>query len=675
MKLPNLKNLNEQVLKKKFWKLEVADYLVILMVVIYVAIFSHFIILRHLSFRSNAWDLGILTQSIASTSRGKLFAYNVEPYYSPTGSYFGIHFTPILFTIVPFFSLIPQVETILILQSIILALGSVPAYLIAKHYFDNRVTSLLLSISYLLNPALQGINWYDFTPQVFFPLLILSTTYFLKKRKPLFFLLFMTLTLMTIEQAAYFVALYAVYAAWELREDVKKLFSPTRNLFSFLPLIALAIVIVWIIFSSSVQSTLNPNPPKELLALNNYKILEVDSIAEIPAKALTNPDLVLKAIRYDLPHKLLYALMIFAPSGFVAFLSPVAILPSLLWFFLSFLSNWPPYYQIGFQYLVFTMPFIFVATIEGLKNISKFVDKKLVKKFLFRFPLLLVLVGLILSVFASPLSFIHQYDDFSYFRDYGITSPSSLDRTVIEILDTIPDDASVITTPIVFPHVSTNLNAYVIPPLNSPSPGLFAGNLEYLKSIKHDYILLTYYWNLEESDILYNEFIKDTDTYGLFVQGPGLELYKKGYEGDPQKVSVKFSYKELITANSIVVDDSSSESGKVFELKKSSIAERIAWFGPYVTLTPGNYTANFRIKVDRILDEKIVVLDVWSNSLKDSNITSYTVFGDDLSKSLMWQTFSLPFTVTERSADVEFRGLEATGNATIWSDYVEVIPE
>ena len=668
-------NLNEKVLAKKFWKLEVAEYIVLLMIAIYVAIFSYFTIMRHYSFRSNAWDLGILVQSVASTARGEFFAYNVELYFSPTGSFFGVHFCPILFTLVPFFSLVPRIETLLIMQSVILALGSLPAYLIAKHCFNNRVTALLLSASYLLNPSLHGINWYDFTPQVFFPLLILSATYFLKKRKPVMFLFFMTLTLMTLEQASYFVALYAIYSAWELREDVKKLFSPKKNVFSFLPFIALAIVIIWIILSFYVKHALNPNPPKELLALHNYELLEINNIAEIPAKALTNPDLLLKAIRFNLPSKMLYILLIFAPSGFVAFLSPIALLPASLWLALSVLSNWPPYYQLGFQYLAFTLPFILLATIEGMKNLSKFIDKQLVKKFLFRFPLLLLILGLILSIFVSPLSSIHKPGDFSYFRDYGITIPSSLDNKVTQTLKIIPNNAFVITTPTIFPHLSTNINSYVIPPFNSPSPGLFTGNLEYLKSIKHDYVFFTYYWDKTESEILYSEFINDTNSYGLFVMGPGVELYKKGYEGDPEKISIKFSYKELSTANSVIVDDPSSESGKVMELKKSPTAGKLVWYGPYITLTSGNYTANFRIKADRIIDEKIIKLDVYSKSLSKSEIASYTVYGEDLSKSLTWQTFSIPFTVTQRTVDVEFRGLEATSNLTIWSDYVEVIPK
>ena len=110
--------MNEKVLSKKLWKLEVAEYIVLLMLVVYVAVFSHFTIMRHYSFRSNAWDLGILVQSVASTTKGELFTNNVELYFSPTGSYFGVHFCPILFTLVPFFSLAPQVETMFVMQSL-----------------------------------------------------------------------------------------------------------------------------------------------------------------------------------------------------------------------------------------------------------------------------------------------------------------------------------------------------------------------------------------------------------------------------------------------------------------------------------------------------------------------------------------------------------------------------
>jgi uncharacterized membrane protein len=665
--------MNEKVLERKFWKLEVAEYIVLLMILIYTVVFSYSTIIRHYSFRTYAWDLGTLVQAITSATRGEFFTNNVELYFVPTGSYFALHFSPILFILVPFFYLVPQVETIWVLQAVILALGSIPVYAIAEHCLKSRVAALFLSASYLLNPSLQGLNWCDFTPQMFFPLFILSATYFLKKRKPLLFLFFMVLTLTTLEQASYFVALYALYSAWELRADVKKLFSSKRALFSFFPFIILAIVIIWMMFSSNVKYALNPNPPEEYYALSNYRLLEIDSLAEIPAKALTNPELLFKAIRFDFPSKIVYILLTFAPSGLLALLSPIALLPAFLWFILSGLSNWPPYYQLGFQYLAFTLPFIVIATIEGLQKLAGFVDVHLLKKFLLRITFLLFLVGLILSVFTSPLSFIHKPGDFTYFKDYGVSVPSSLNNEVAEILRVIPNDALLITTPTIFPHISTNLNTYVIPPLDSPSPKLFMGHLGYLKSIKYDYILFTYYWDRTESDILYDALIKGTDTYGLFVKGPGLELYKRGYNKTPRNLTIRFSYKELSLGESRVVADSSSDSKRVIMIEDSPQLDRNIWFGPYVTLTPGNYTANFRLKIDHISKGKALEVDVYSRFMP-SEIISSDIYGNNFIKPLTWHTLSIHFPITERTTEVEFRGFQAASDTTIWLDYVEVIP-
>lgn len=666
----------KEVLARKLWKLEVSELLVLLMILIYSVVFSHYSIMKHYSFRSNAWDLGILVQSITSATKGELFNNNVELYFSPTGSYFGVHFSPILLAVVPFFHLIPKVETVLIIQSIILALGAIPIYLIAKHCLDKRLPALLLSAAYLMNPSLQGINWYDFHTQAFFPFFILSATYFLKKRRLLLFLLFIVMALTTMEQASYLVALYAIYCGWEFKKELKELISTRKpRLRPFIPFITLITVIVWVAISSNVIGIINPNPPKELKAVDNYKILEVNEPAEIPIKAITNLELTLKAIRFDIPSKILYILLTLAPSCFLAVSSPLALLPSLLWLFLSILSNWPPYYQLGYQYSAFTLPFVSIATIEATQNLSAAINDKMAEKVYIRISTILFIVSLILAILASPLSPIYRASEFRYFRDYGISTPSSLDDAVIEVLEAIPKDALMITTPAIFPHISPRPNAYVMPAENSPSPRLFKGNLRYLQSIKYDYILLTYFWDKSETELIYDQFIKGEEAYGLFVNGPGLELYKGGYNASPTRFTIRFSHKELSLGDSVVVDDYSSESGKVIMLKTSPEAGRFIWFGPYITLVPGNYTAVFRMKVDNLPEGKAIKLDVWSNSLPQrERIASYDVYGKDFSKPFAWHTFSMPFNIIERTADVEFRGLEAASDVTICLDYVEVAP-
>ncbi len=288
--------------------------------------------------------------------------------------------------------------------------------------------------------------------------------------------------------------------------------------------------------------------------------------------------------------------------------------------------------------------------------------------------LLLLALGIILAVFASPLSPIYKPGNYEYFRDYGISTPSSMENKVDVISRSIPNGALVITTVTIFPHLSTNLNAYTIPNKFALSSNLYDEDFEYLKNIKYDYIFYTYFWDRDVSDTLYKEFVNGNSSYGLFVEGPGLELYKYGYSGTPTKIALRFSSNELSFSNmSTVAEDSSSESGNVILYNPSSVANGIAWFGPYITLVPGNYTANFRIKFDSIPNGRAIVLDVSSN-LGVNEIAWLKIYGSNITRPLVWYTFSIPFSVGVRSPNVEFRGLDVAANVGLSLDNIEVVP-
>ncbi|MEM2507101.1 MAG: DUF2079 domain-containing protein [Nitrososphaeria archaeon] len=662
------------MLTKKFCKLEVAEWIILLMIIAYSTIFSFFLIMKFYSFRTGAYDMGILAQSIAGACKGKLFTNNVELYYSPSGSYFGIHFSPILFITVPFFYIEPKIETLLILHSVILALGCVPVYFIARNCLGSRSSALIISATYLANPVLQGVNWYDFTPQTFFPVLILSATYFFKSRKFKHFLLFLLLTLATIEQSAYFLIAFCFYLFWNIKKELKENFPFKKLALSILPFVTLGLAIFWIFFSSYLKNCINPNPPRELLATENFRVLGVNNLAEIPIKVLGDPESLFKAINYDLSKKLLYILLTFAPSCFLVILSPLALLPAIVWIFVALVSNWPPYYQMGFHYPAFTIPFIFIAFIESIKKLSKLNSGTMHKSFMVRILKISLVVSCIVSVLASPLSPVHKCGDFTYFRDYGVLYPSSLDATARKILDELPTDSTILTTPILFSHLSANINAYSIPPYNHPSERLYSDSINRLKSINFDFVIACFYfWDKSDAGKLYDIFLKGRTDYGLFIFAPGMEIYKSGYNGSPTILPIRFSYKELSTFIGFIVEDGSAESGKVIKCT-SSEAKNVAWYGPYVNLREGRYVAKFRVKVESIpTSDKIVKLEVWSNFL-GTDIAHVYVYGKDLTES-SWHTFAVSFNLSQRVGDVEFRGLVVANNVTVSLDYVEVVPE
>ena len=96
-----------------------------LMVLFYIGIFSINTLLRHYSFGSSAWDLGIFNQAFYTTVKhGKLLYYTAELYANPGGTLFGVHFSPILFLIIPLYALLPTPGTLVVAQTIIIAAGA-----------------------------------------------------------------------------------------------------------------------------------------------------------------------------------------------------------------------------------------------------------------------------------------------------------------------------------------------------------------------------------------------------------------------------------------------------------------------------------------------------------------------------------------------------------------------
>lgn len=679
-----MENLGERLhgfLERGLWRFKISDWVLLSMIAFYSIVFSHYTIMRHHSFRSDAWDLGLIVQSIASAVRGRLFTNNVELFFSPSGSYFGVHFAPVLFIVVPFFYLARSVETILVLQSVVLALGAMPVYLISIRMLKDRVATLFIAVSYLLNPLLQGVNWYDFHTQAFFPLFMLLAIYFLERGSTAPFLFFLLMSLSTIEQAAYFILAYVPYSLLNMRGRERGLKNYggrflSKKIFHLFsgPLIMLMSSAAWIILSSAIKSAVNPNPPPEIKAASKFHLLGVSDPAEIPVKLLFDPPSVLRALQYEPDKKIFYILLTFAPSCFLALFSPLALLPVFLWLFVAALSNWTPYYSPSFQYSSFVLPFTHIALIDALGKMFGGLDAGEIRALIRRVSALMLLMGVLLAIFLSPISFVHGVGSYDYLRDYGVSAPSMVEESVKRVILEIPGEPLILTTPRVFPHISVNPNAYTIPPINHPSPELFKTFIEGLKnSVKFDYVLIASFWNREEANLIYAEFVKPSGDYGLLIRGAGLELYKRGYIGPPENITIRFTFRELYAYDVKIAGDTSSEAGKIMVLSASTLSVREVWYGPYVALPPGKYTARFRIKVDRILSGKLIDLEVYSRHV--GRIALRGVSYEEFTEASAWQIFSVTFSLKGRVRDVEFRGLNPGVNATICLDYVEVVPE
>ncbi len=231
------------------------EFILFVAIFVYTLIFSYFTCLKHDSFSSFAWDLGVFNQVFySSTHGGRLFYYTADLYMNESGNYLAMHFSPIIGLLFPLYYLFPSVYLLLVAKSSLIALASYPLFKIAKELTGNSGAGLLVGLAYLLNPGVQGVNWFDFQPQVFVPLLVFATYYMLIKKNWKFYFSFLMLSL-TIEEHIFSILILLLLSHF-LYNNLKSLKSPEINTYEH-RIIILSIILcgAFYFLASSVKGT------------------------------------------------------------------------------------------------------------------------------------------------------------------------------------------------------------------------------------------------------------------------------------------------------------------------------------------------------------------------------------------------------------------------------------
>ena len=479
-------------LNKKILRRDASEIIVYLSVLGYTLIFAYFTILKYSAFSAHAWDLGIFDQSLWTTLHaGKLFFSTVEQFIIPSGVFFGTHFSPILFLVLPFYGLTSSPHALLIFQSLILALGAVPLYFFAKNALNNKAVAVVFSLAYLFYPPLQGVNWFDFHVQAFLPLFFFCAIYFLANENFPRYFLFVFLALTVAENVPITVAFLGLYCFWRFRKRivsaVKSRKLVDKNL--LVPILTIAIAVAWLFLALWVRQANWPFNPKYTLlykAVDNWSVLGVqDDPNKLPIYLITQlqPNKLIyistqplrgslpfgvmsnaaQALSYDWPIKALYLFLLFGPLLFLSFRSSIGAV-SLAWLVPALFSNYMPYYTIGDHFPAYPVAFIFLGAVEGLRKSSLSAGLPSLPKLASRTKALLV-VGLVFTLLVSPLSPVMGQMDkrFPYFADYHLPEMTPHDDILQKICDMVPGNASILTQNDIFPHFSNRVNAYVYP--------------------------------------------------------------------------------------------------------------------------------------------------------------------------------------------------------------------
>ena len=665
----NLENL-EKVLSRKVYKIDLSWLLIGLAIIVYTAVFSFFTIMKHYSFRTYAWDLGIFNQSFWTTVHdGKLFYNTPELLINPSGSFFGIHFSPVLFLVLPFYAIFSTPETLLVIQSFVLALGTIPLYKLVMHTVKYRTAGLVFASVYLLYPALQGINWFDFHVQSFLPLFFLSAMYFLEKQNWKGYFIFIFLSLICEEHAAMIVLFIGLFVIVRYRNHLASVLR-MRNLGDTIFLVSVITpisAILWYVMTLQVRSTFFPVNSAFLStfkASSNWSILGVTDPIMIPLQIILHPGNALFALSYDFLLKIGYLLILFGPLAFRPFLRAKYLLPTLPWFFLSFFSNYIAYYMLFNQYTAYVVAFIFVAAVYSIRD-NELPSLRKMKK-----PLLAILLcGLIAFVFVSPLSPVVAM----LYSDSGLRPVTQHERLLYEVLEYVPPSASIITHNNLFPQISSRINAYATPTIDPIWKGRASECTEFIDNTleKVDYVLVDMKSDGFSSGVVFS-LLQGNRSFGVVASADGIILFKKDYAGNStilEPYNVRYDYNGLTLYSGEIVEVPNSTSKMVMHINGLSAPSPMFWYGPRSLLPPGSYNVTLRLNVNgtgEIFTVQICT-DNGSNILR-----SKTFSADNLERKGNWtdQTFQLD--LEKPLVDFEVRGVNISPNADIYLDYIDV---
>ncbi len=397
--------------------------------------------LRHASFNSSGFDLGIYDQVTWNTLHGRFF------FYTTTGQpllHFSNHVSPILLLVAPFYLIHSGPETLLFLQPLAIALGGLPLFWLAREKLENNLAALSLLLAYLLFPTLQIVNLWDFHPPVLSVGFFMFAFYFLEKRRMGWFFICAMIAMLGKEQLPLQVSFLALYAIIRHRVWLWGVTTIVIAMGWFF------LIMYWIIPANSVTG--------DHLFIGYYADLG-DSPADIVLTALTRPDLVIKNLWQ--PAKLQYLFDVLTPFAYLPLIGLPVLLIATPSFAINLLSaNTAMHDASGAQYGADVAPWLAWAALFGLVYLRRGVVRlwPTAKPWLTgSMAVLLLLTALVWQLFRgySPLALDPPH--------WEITAH---DRLAHDFIAQIPPDATLSAQGKLYPHLSNRLIAYQLPDVN-----------------------------------------------------------------------------------------------------------------------------------------------------------------------------------------------------------------
>jgi uncharacterized membrane protein len=446
----------EQSLIEKVTHLFVQQWILIIAVFLYIVYFTLASFLRHDNFLTGKFDLGNMVQTVWNTSQGRFFQFT-DPSGIESSSRLINHADFILILLAPLYIIFPTPKLLLLLQSLVLGLGAVFVYLLAREVIKDMTLSTVFALSYLLNPSVERSNLFDFHPVTFATTFLLGAFYFIKIQRYGWFLVFAFFSGLTKENVWLAVSVMGLYVMFnELhtakakiknRKDmIKELLTGKGTITGFVVFVVALSCFIFLIWYAMPHARAG----KQHFALEYFSEFGQNP-SDIISNIFLSPAKVVSTVL--LPDRLDYLLQLFLPLGFLPSLAPLILLIALPDFLINLLSNNENLHQIYFQYTSTLSPFLFIASIYGVRTLRV----KMTKFPSIVFSIYILSCALIGASLFGPLPF-------SASKDVGMFVEDRPNRKAIEeYLQSLPENLSIAASNQLGAHIAERERLSAIP--------------------------------------------------------------------------------------------------------------------------------------------------------------------------------------------------------------------
>jgi uncharacterized membrane protein len=381
-------------------------------VVVYGAGFAALAAQEHAAFETGRFDLGNMVQAVWSTAHGR--PLDVTELDGDQINRLGAHVDPLLAALTPLWWVWPSPTLLLVVQALVIALGALPVFWLARKHLGSDRSGALFALVYLLYAPVQWLALDEFHPVALACPLLLFAIWYLDERRLAAALPFLVLVALSKEELALVVAGVGVWYALARGE---RLVGAT---------IAVAGVALSVFFLAVVMPHYRGGDAPAFY--DRYDALGGSPLA-VAKTAITDPLLLLGTVTDG--RDLAYLLQLALPLAGLFLAAPLLLVPALPELAANLLSETATQTSIEFHYTAAIAPFLIVGAVFGVA----------------RFPRLLPVVlaaALAGAVFVGPLRSGELRPD----------RVSSHDRVAARAVQLIPPEAPVSSTNGLGAHLS-----------------------------------------------------------------------------------------------------------------------------------------------------------------------------------------------------------------------------